>query len=224
MKGDHIFIFRAGYTHHGIDMGDGTVAHWGLPEASEKSLLDKRQAFILRIPLKDFQRESKLKVKKYKDFLPADEVVERALARLGEKGYHLVFNNCEHFACWCKTGAPESLQAEFWETKLASVTVQWLFSHAFKKWIKKGVVKKTMPWLWVADLAQFAIEFHGLRHSHNPRKTARASALTGLALSAGVGALAGGPLGAGIGTGLWALGNGTEEIIKKGFYGTKTRK
>ena len=41
MKGDHIFIFRAGYTHHGIDMGDGTVAHWGLPEASEKSLLDK---------------------------------------------------------------------------------------------------------------------------------------------------------------------------------------
>lgn len=220
MKGDHIFIFRAGYTHHGIDMGDGTVAHWGLPEASEKSLLDKHQASILRTLLKDFQRESKLKVKKYKDFLPADEVVERALVRLGEKGYHLVFNNCEHFACWCKTGIPESLQTEFWGKKLAAMPTQWLLNRAFKKWTKSGVLKKTMPWLWVADLAELAIEVHGLTHNHDFRKTARTSALTGFVLSAGIGALTAGPLGACAGTGLWALGNRTEKMIKKVFYGT----
>lgn len=224
MKGDHIYILRAGYTHHGIDMGDGTVIHWALPEASEKSLLNNHQASILRTPIKDFQRDSKLKVKKYKDFLSEEEVIERALERLGEKGYHLVFNNCEHFACWCKTGIPESLQTEFWGKKLAAMPTQWLLNRAFKKWTKSGVLKKTMPWFWVADLAELAVEVHGLKRNHDPRKTARSSALTGLALSAGIGAVAAGPLGAGIGTGLWVLGNRTGKIIKKGFYGTPTRK
>ena len=220
MKGDHIFILRAGYTHHGIDMGDGTVVHWALPEASEKSLLDKHQASILRTPLKDFQRDSKLKIKKYRNSLPADEAVKRALERLGENGYHLVFNNCEHFASWCKTGIPESLQAEFWEMKIASIPVQWLLNRAFKQWLKQGVIKKAVPWLWVADLAELAIEVHGLRHNHDSRKTARACALTGFTLSAGIGALMAGPLGVCAGTGLWVLRNRTEKIIKKVFYGT----
>ncbi len=219
MKGDHIFILRAGYTHHGIDMGDGTVVHWALPEASEKSLLDKHQASILRTPLKDFQGNSKLKVKKYKDSLPAEKVVERALERLGENGYHLVFNNCEQFASFCKTGISESLQSEFWRTKLASIPAQWILNRALKKWVKKGMIKKIITWLWVADLAELAIEVHGLRHNQDTRKTARASALTGFVLSAGIGALMAGPLGACAGTGVWALGNRTEKMLKKVFYG-----
>lgn len=27
-KADHIYVHRLGYTHHGIDMGDGTVIHY----------------------------------------------------------------------------------------------------------------------------------------------------------------------------------------------------
>ena len=27
-KGDHIFVYRRGYSHHGIDCGDGTVIHY----------------------------------------------------------------------------------------------------------------------------------------------------------------------------------------------------
>jgi hypothetical protein len=26
-KADHVYVRRTGYTHHGIDMGDGTVIH-----------------------------------------------------------------------------------------------------------------------------------------------------------------------------------------------------
>ena len=44
-------------------------------------------------------------------FLP-DIVIERAKSRLGESDYNLVFNNCEHFATWCKTGLGESLQVQ----------------------------------------------------------------------------------------------------------------
>jgi hypothetical protein len=36
------------------------------------------------------------------------------MARLGEQRYNLVFNNCEHFAIWCKTGRHRSTQVEGW--------------------------------------------------------------------------------------------------------------
>jgi hypothetical protein len=41
-----------------------------------------------------------------------EETVNRARSRIGETSYNLVFNNCEHFAVWCKTGIPESKQVE----------------------------------------------------------------------------------------------------------------
>ncbi len=41
-----------------------------------------------------------------------EETVERAESQLGREGYNLVFNNCEHFAVWCKTGVKESSQVQ----------------------------------------------------------------------------------------------------------------
>lgn len=41
-----------------------------------------------------------------------EETVERAESQLGEGDYNLVFNNCEHFAVWCKTGVKESSQVQ----------------------------------------------------------------------------------------------------------------
>jgi len=40
----------------------------------------------------------------------ADETVNRAKSKLGEEEYNFFFNNCEHFATWCKTGLAESYQ------------------------------------------------------------------------------------------------------------------
>jgi hypothetical protein len=37
-------------------------------------------------------------------------VVQRAESRLGQSNYNLLFNNCEHFATWCKTGVSDSQQ------------------------------------------------------------------------------------------------------------------
>jgi Lecithin retinol acyltransferase len=33
-----------------------------------------------------------------------DVIIERAMSRLGDGDYNLVFNNCRHFARWCVTG------------------------------------------------------------------------------------------------------------------------
>ncbi len=45
----------------------------------------------------------------YKLYSPA-ETVKRARSRIGEDSYSLIFNNCEHFVIWCKTGVSESHQ------------------------------------------------------------------------------------------------------------------
>jgi hypothetical protein len=36
------------------------------------------------------------------------------MLRIGEQNYNLLFNNCEHFAHWCKTGRHRSNQVENW--------------------------------------------------------------------------------------------------------------
>ena len=46
-----------------------------------------------------------------------EETVERAESQLGkgeegEDKYNIIFNNCEHFAVWCKTGVRESSQVQ----------------------------------------------------------------------------------------------------------------
>ncbi|CAJ1450859.1 unnamed protein product [Effrenium voratum] len=37
-----------------------------------------------------------------------DEVLQRALSRVGESGYNLIWKNCEHFTEWCMTGQHRS--------------------------------------------------------------------------------------------------------------------
>lgn len=92
------------FNHHGIDLGDGTVAHY----------LEGRE--ILRSPLEEFSRGQPVSPVLY----PADGcsaagvTLRRAMGRLGEQRYNLLFNNCEHFAHWCKTGRHRSSQVEDW--------------------------------------------------------------------------------------------------------------
>lgn len=103
---DHIFCHRVGYTHHGIDFGDGTVIHYtGEPG-------QKTNAVIRRTPIDRFTNGCVLLIRRYASCDPPDMVIERARSRLGENKYHLTFNNCEHFAVWCKTGQARSEQVK----------------------------------------------------------------------------------------------------------------
>ena len=90
--------------HHGIDLGDGTVAHY----------LEGRE--ILRSPHEEFSRGQPITAVPYEptDCSPAGVTLRRAMGRLGEQRYNLLFNNCEHFAHWCKTGRHRSSQVEDW--------------------------------------------------------------------------------------------------------------
>lgn len=94
--------------HHGIDLGDGTVIHF----RGQQGQKDKKQAQIIRTTLEEFLGGQPFKVVHHKECLEPDEVIRRAIWRLGDQGYGLIFNNCEHFANWCKTGKRISKQTK----------------------------------------------------------------------------------------------------------------
>jgi hypothetical protein len=103
-RGDHIRVRRQGYWHHGIDCGDGTVIHYtGSP-------FEHVGAAIRLTSLDDFAKGGKVKVVSSPAEGDADLVIARAESRLGETTYHVLTNNCEHFARWCSTGRHESKQ------------------------------------------------------------------------------------------------------------------
>lgn len=74
----------------------------------ENTLLISGCSAFMSMP--DFEKYMR-KLKGYHIYSP-QETVERAESRLGETEYNLAFNNCEHFAIWCKTGIHESTQVE----------------------------------------------------------------------------------------------------------------
>ena len=105
-RGDHIFVHRRGYTHHGIDAGDGTIIHY-TGEVGQKA-----NAVIRQTAIDEFARGCPIHVQVYAASDSADMTIERARGRFGETKYHLLFNNCEHFATWCKTGQQKSEQVK----------------------------------------------------------------------------------------------------------------
>ena len=71
------------------------------------SMLAKKQRGIFKL----LQIISLLKMMDY-HLYSGEETIERARSKLGQGGYNLAINNCEHFALWCKIGVKYSAQVD----------------------------------------------------------------------------------------------------------------
>ncbi|MGF1590811.1 MAG: lecithin retinol acyltransferase family protein [Pleurocapsa sp.] len=123
-KGDCIYVYRnlgqlqALYKHYGIDCGDGTVIHYRKPSE-----------IIERTSYAEFARGNPVYVAEYSNgfgYIP-DVVVERAKSRVGENDYNLLFNNCEHFTSWCKTGISDSKQVRNYLPVISKLDISQLY-------------------------------------------------------------------------------------------------
>lgn len=111
--GAHLRADRGLYSHHGIDMGDGTVVHFtGEP-------FERVNAAVARTPFETFANGCPVSVVGHA--VDPMEVCKRARQHLGHSGYHLLFNNCEHFANWCVTGCRRSRQVDRTALRMAIV-------------------------------------------------------------------------------------------------------
>jgi hypothetical protein len=143
-RGDHLYVRRGRrYSHHGIDCGDGSVIHYVGARGTPRR--------VGRTPLVDFADGSAVQVRSYDERLSPDETLRNAESRVGSEGYHLVRNNCEHFAAWCCTGRAASSQVRRWMlaaqgTVASLVAVQSLGAHlALVGTVGAGLYALTRP-------------------------------------------------------------------------------
>jgi hypothetical protein len=97
------------YTHHGIYVGDGQVIHYagnsGDPEADGEK--------IQLVTLEKFKAGQNVwSVPHPNSNHTGEQVVARARERLGENGYSVFSNNCEHFCNWAIDGSHTSQQVD----------------------------------------------------------------------------------------------------------------
>ena len=115
--GDHIRVMRLGglYAHHGVYVADDEVIHF--TGRDDDSILDWSKCEVLRSDLAAFLKGGVLEVKEYSDeelddLYSPEQIVSYARACIGDRGYNLAFNNCEHFANVCTLGRFRSQQVE----------------------------------------------------------------------------------------------------------------
>ncbi|MEL7497169.1 MAG: lecithin retinol acyltransferase family protein [Planctomycetota bacterium] len=204
-KGDHLVCSLGSYQHHAIDMGDGNVIQYGGPNL--KSLR------VEIVSLDQLKRQQEVHVLDLPASYSSDEIIERALGRMGEDNYCLFSNNCEHFVLWCRTGTAQSRQVTRFIERTISATVKLAArttsSMALRRTAQKTIVKLAqpkLPWLIAADVAQLGTEIAASNRGMQQQQAQRLGQAAGLSTSAGIGAVAGGPLGAAAGVGVWALG------------------
>jgi len=112
--GDHIKVDRIFYSHHGIEVENSNVIHFS------GNLNEKKDAIIKITSMDEFMNgENKRIIFLCEKCKPLNEVLKTAHHHIGSKGYSLLFNNCEHFAKYCKTGDKNSKQvSQFFENIL----------------------------------------------------------------------------------------------------------
>ena len=141
-KGDVIGVHRKNlihnYDHYGIYTGNNEVIHFSnegsdfgvdirvrratlsqFKDGADNVFVVDFEAFrdyVENPELFDFEGLFKLALDTFfgneMTIYSPEETVKRAESKLGKGKYNLVFNNCEHFAVWCKTGKRESSQVQ----------------------------------------------------------------------------------------------------------------
>ena len=115
-SGDMIRVKSGTVHHYGIYVSDSEVIQFGLAPNARPTVKDA-DIEVLSTDIDTFIQGQFLEVaafdRKEKKANPTPaEAVAAARARMGERGYHILYNNCEQFAYECVTGKKYSEQVE----------------------------------------------------------------------------------------------------------------
>ena len=114
--GDMVRIRLGGLYHYGIFVSEDEVIQFGLPPTAENRAVEG-EVKVIATDVDTFAcgcivETACLDRAEQKRRLSNDETVRRARARIGETGYNIIHNNCEHFVNECVFGKARCTQEE----------------------------------------------------------------------------------------------------------------
>ena len=114
--GDMVRIRLGSVYHYGIFVSEDEVIQFGLPPTAENRAAEG-EVRVLATDIDVFAcgcivETACLDRSEQRRRVPPSETVARARARLGESGYNLIHNNCEHFVNECVFGESRCTQEE----------------------------------------------------------------------------------------------------------------
>ncbi len=102
--------------HYGVYISDDEIIQFGM-NPSLRLGVSESEVKVLSTDINEFRNGNfpefadlsfSEKMKRFK----TDKILENARSRIGEGGYNIIFNNCEHFAYECIFGKKYSSQAD----------------------------------------------------------------------------------------------------------------
>ncbi len=124
--GDLIRVKLGSIHHYGVFVSEAEVIQFGLPPA-DLAKIRPEEIRVLSTDIDVFScgqivEKAELTPAEERRRIPRQETVRRARARIGEAGYDLLHNNCEHFARDCVFGEARCEQEEtvrsWWRRRL----------------------------------------------------------------------------------------------------------
>lgn len=114
--GDMIRVRAGAVWHYGIFVSEDEVIEFGPPPVG-RQILRNADFRVMAVDVDEFSaggivERARLDRAEERRRIPPEETVRLARSRLGEGGYDLLHNNCEHFANACVFGESRSLQEE----------------------------------------------------------------------------------------------------------------
>ena len=206
--GDHLIVQYSAYTHHGVDVGNGMVIHYG------RGLHNKRNARVEIVAWDTFAGRCRVAIERGDAKFSAQRIVDRAWSRLGESNYDVFDNNCEHFVNWCRHGIADSRQANVVDSvcrRSGAAAAKLAVPRLAHKLVTGRLAVRAagisgLPAALAGDAVQFSAEMMALKQGRDRQTTEEIGRRSGALASGGVGFLLGGPAGAAIGFGSWLLG------------------
>ena len=134
--GDMIRIKVGSIYHYGVYCSDELVVQFGLAPNLRPGIKDC-QVEVCTSTIEEFVQDGFLEVaeldkKELKKRIKPQKTVELAKSKIGQKGYNIIYNNCEHFAYECVMGEKKCSQADDLRAFFRSLPVVNLFIAPIK--------------------------------------------------------------------------------------------
>ena len=179
-----------------------------------RGIFDIDNAVIEQVDMETFSQSRSVVVVDSKIEFPPEEVVQRALSRLGERSYDLWNNNCEHFANWCRSGDHCSPQIDITETiarQTAAIAAKPILkkiaaSAATRGGLAGSIARGPTIVAGVADAVQATAEIVAAKQGKTKDQTRQIGQQAGAMSSIALGWMVGGPVTAAAGVGIWFVG------------------